>query len=232
MTSVVVLLLVQVCANAQTVESKTLGPDKVILDGGQPMIVQDLTIKDGTVIYTNGAQLTIMVLNDLKIEGKATIESYTPDARKAGNPPSKPPKANDGQSYDPGPGTSGRAPSAGGRSGGEGAEGRPGLAGETGKSAGALTIVVNKNATGQLRIVNTGINGQAGGQGGNAGNGARASKVVELGLARLTSVVPPVQALVATVGKVVAAVQAERVEAGVTAARSRSACWATPARLL
>lgn len=140
----------------------------------KPLVISAgrLDIADGTLIVTHGHPVTITVAGDLTIRGTATITGFEPALYDA--KPAKVANGADGStgiSYDPGPGTDGKAPAEGGNAGGDGGEGGKGTAGTNGFSAGPMIITVVGKAFGELQIINDGTPGGDGGDGGKGGQG-------------------------------------------------------------
>ena len=162
----------------------------VIGDDGMPIGIHkptiwefgNLRIRDGTTIITNGYPLSIHVQGNLVVEGTATITSFEPmikpeashneigSSNISPDKPSPPRHASDCVK-----------PSCRGINGVPGDAGESGSAGADGKDAQPVRIEVLGAASGTLRIVNRGSDGEPGGigapgqRGGDGGSGGPAS---------------------------------------------------------
>jgi hypothetical protein len=126
-----------------------------------------VVIPAGTVIQTNGHDLSIHVKRNLIVDGEALIRAFDYNGRKDSA------SGVDGRSGADGLNHTGHAAGTGarGRDGGNGASAEPGGDGNSGASAGTITLIVEGTATGQLVVVNRGLNGTTGGNGGRGGKG-------------------------------------------------------------
>jgi hypothetical protein len=129
-----------------------------------------LVLRSGSVLILKG-HTKIQSERDLVVEGITRIISKpTRDLR---TPPSQPPAAAGGASYNRGPDTDGPGSASNGSHGGNGGFGAIGLDGTPGDDAFDLTFVIGRNVEigAGLHIILDGQSGQDGGMGGDGGKG-------------------------------------------------------------
>ena len=144
-------------------EEFVIGPELYDLQGPTEWTYPNIRVRGGTIIQTNGYDLTMAAPEgELIIEGQATIRSF-PDDFSTPTPPQVP-KAADGAVL----GEADRC--SNGIKGNTGATGTTGTAGVAGKDAGPVKIIAHE-AKGTLLINNSGTNGGTGGRGGDGGDG-------------------------------------------------------------
>lgn len=131
-----------------------------------------LVVPDGSVLTLEGHRLDVDVA-ELRVVGSAIFRGFDYSAKNLAStrpPIAQPDKPIAQPSYDPGP-TNGQGQ---GRKGGSFPlfyEPKPSSPGEQGQSAGQITINVSGTASGRLRILNMGINGQRGANGAKGPSG-------------------------------------------------------------
>lgn len=170
---VVVATLGSAATTLAQLPEKKIGAETIQLNGATTWTLSKLTMADGAVIVTNGHPLTVVVTGDLVIEGTATIQSFGKAERAVNQQvPHKAGRGGDGASHDRGPETDGPGVNGdGGAAGGGGASGAGGANGNKGRDSAGVTIVVSGAASGRLRVLNTGMDGQPAGEGGDGGRG-------------------------------------------------------------
>jgi hypothetical protein len=124
-------------------------------------------------IITHGNDFTWRISGDLIIQRALDISSFTDEelSENRNKIPSPPIPSPRGASFNPGPESEGCGVSCEGASGGAGKPGVAGSPGAPGKSAGRIIILISGAASGQVTILNRGMDGGPGGRGGDGGPG-------------------------------------------------------------